>query len=71
MRRALTLAGAQTQLVSQWKVADETTTDLMIDYYRRLLRGAQRNLLTSSDRSHPYFWASFLVVGNWAPLPTR
>jgi CHAT domain-containing protein len=33
LRRALVLAGAQTQVTSLWKVADEATKELMVDYY--------------------------------------
>ena len=77
LRRALVLAGAQTQVASLWKVADSATKDLMLDYYERLLNGAgrsaalrdaQRTMINSQERSHPYFWAAFVPIGNWAPL---
>ena len=77
LRRALVLAGAQTQVASLWKVADAATKDLMLDYYERLLKGegrsaalrdAQRTMINSQERSHPYFWAAFVPIGNWAPL---
>ncbi|WP_242055956.1 CHAT domain-containing protein [Nostoc flagelliforme] len=29
------------------------------------LRQAQLNLMLNSKYSHPYFWASFLLVGGW------
>ena len=77
LRRALVLAGAQTQVASLWKVDDNATKDLMLDYYERLLkdegrsaalRDAQRTMINSQERSHPYFWAAFVPIGNWAPL---
>jgi CHAT domain-containing protein len=77
LRRALVLAGAQAQVISQWKVPDAATTDLMIDYYRRLLAGAGRSdalrsalraMLGRKETQHPYFWAAFVVVGNSMPL---
>ena len=77
LRRALVLAGAETQVASLWKVADEATKDLMVDYYQRLLNGegrsaalreAQRAMISSTARSHPYYWAAFVPIGNWAPL---
>jgi len=80
LRRALALAGAQTQVTSLWKVSDDATRNLMVDYYRRLLQGAgrsaalrqvQRAMLTSPTYSHPYYWASFIPIGNWNPLPTE
>ncbi|MDF0673931.1 MAG: tetratricopeptide repeat protein [Nitrospira sp.] len=77
LRRALVLAGAETQVTSLWKVADEATKDLMVDYYQRLLKGegrsealrnAQLTMMKSKDRSHPYYWAAFVPIGNWTPL---
>ena len=77
LRRALVLAGAQTQLASLWKVADTATKDLMVDYYQRLLKGegrsgalraSQKAMIASQDRWHPFYWAAFVPIGNWAPL---
>jgi CHAT domain-containing protein/tetratricopeptide (TPR) repeat protein len=77
LRRALALAGAQTQVTSLWKVSDAATRSLMVDYYRRLLQGegraaalrsAQRAMLASDSFSHPYYWASFIPIGNWNSL---
>jgi len=42
LRRALVLAGSETQVMSLWPVSDAGTRDLMIEYYRRLLRGEGR-----------------------------
>jgi tetratricopeptide (TPR) repeat protein len=78
LRRALALAGAQTQITSLWKVSDAPTRTLMVDYYRRLLAGegrsaalrqAQRALLNDPELAHPYYWASLVRIGNWNPLP--
>ncbi len=78
LRRALVLAGAETQVTSLWKVADDATKDLMVDYYRGLLKGegrsgalreVQKAMIASQDRWHPYYWAAFVPIGNWAPLP--
>jgi CHAT domain-containing protein len=77
LRRALVLAGAETQVASLWKVADEATKNLMVDYYTRLLKGegrsaalreAQRTMINSAERSHPYYWAAFVSIGRWTPL---
>lgn len=43
LRRALTLAGAESQVMSLWKVDDAATRDLMVEYYRRLKIGEGRN----------------------------
>jgi len=77
LRRALVLAGAESQVTSLWKVSDEATKDLMVDYYTRLLKGegrsealrnAQLAMMKSKDRAHPYYWAAFVPIGNWTPL---
>ncbi|MBI4704181.1 MAG: CHAT domain-containing protein [Deltaproteobacteria bacterium] len=73
LRRALAIAGAQTQVMSLWKVDDEATRDLMIAYYRGLaqgggraeaLRQAQLAFLAERARAHPYFWAAFIASGD-------
>jgi CHAT domain-containing protein len=78
LRRALVLAGAQTQVASLWKVADKATQELMVDYYQRLLKGEGRSaalrsvqeaMLADPERQHPYYWAAFVPLGNWTPLP--
>jgi CHAT domain-containing protein/tetratricopeptide (TPR) repeat protein len=75
LRRALVLAGSQSQVMSLWKVSDSATRDLMIGFYERLqsgegradaLRNAQLAMLRSArNRAHPFFWASFIQSGDW------
>jgi CHAT domain-containing protein len=42
LRRALVLAGSETQVMSLWKVSDAGTRDLMTAYYTRLQKGEGR-----------------------------
>lgn len=42
LRRALVLAGSETQVMSLWKVSDNGTKDLMTAYYSRLRAGEGR-----------------------------
>jgi CHAT domain-containing protein/tetratricopeptide (TPR) repeat protein len=42
LRRALVLAGAESQVMSLWQVDDAATRDLMVAYYRRLQAGEGR-----------------------------
>jgi CHAT domain-containing protein len=77
LRRALVLAGAQSEVMSLWKVDDTATRDLMISYYTALMAGggrtealreAQLALIASKAYAHPYFWASFIPEGDWRSL---
>jgi CHAT domain-containing protein/Tfp pilus assembly protein PilF len=77
LRRALILAGSETQVMSLWQVNDQSTMELMIGYYKGLragqgraeaLRQAQLNMLKIEKRKHPFYWASFIQSGEWANL---
>jgi CHAT domain-containing protein len=80
LRRALVLAGSESQVMSLWQVEDTATRDLMIGFYRRMLAGAGRadalrdaqlELIATAGRQHPYYWASFIQSGDWRPLRTQ
>jgi CHAT domain-containing protein/Tfp pilus assembly protein PilF len=80
LRRALVIAGAESQVMTLWPVSDEATRDLMISYYRDLqagrgrseaLRQVQLRMLGDKRRRRPYFWAAFIASGEWAPLEGR
>jgi CHAT domain-containing protein len=130
LRRALVLAGSESQVMSLWQVSDAATRDLMAAYYKRLQAGEGRTealrqvqlmmiqeadgrrqtagagaTATSAassgsatapggsltapsapsaeqrgvgvehgpkslpeDRSHPFYWASFIQSGDWRSL---
>ncbi len=129
LRRALVLAGSESQVMSLWQVSDAATRDLMAAYYQRLqagegrteaLRQVQLEMIKSGtpeadgrrqgqvagagttapgtaqttpdnasgltlaqqrgmgverrqktlkeDRSHPFYWASFIQSGEWRSL---
>lgn len=42
LRRALVLAGSETQVLSLWQVSDAATRDLMVAYYKLLKAGGSR-----------------------------
>jgi CHAT domain-containing protein len=77
LRRALVLAGSESQVMSLWQVSDEATRHLMVDYYRRLRRGEGRAdalrqvqlamLKGRQNLRHPFYWASFILSGDWRP----
>ncbi|MGI8505011.1 MAG: CHAT domain-containing protein, partial [Hassallia sp.] len=75
LRRALVIAGSQSQVLSLWIVDDAGTKDLMVKYYQNLkvgkgrheaLREAQMQLLKTPGYEHPYYWASFVPSGDWS-----
>jgi CHAT domain-containing protein/Tfp pilus assembly protein PilF len=77
LRRALVLAGSESQVMSLWAVSDRATRELMVSYYRLLqqgegrgeaLRQVQLEMLKRVNRRHPYYWASFIQSGEWANL---
>ena len=43
LRRAFQIAGAQTVIMSLWKVPDKETKELMIDFYSRLKTGESKS----------------------------
>ena len=72
LTRAFMHAGAPTVVVSLWQVEDDSTQELMVEFYERLQRGAatgdairsaKLELLASPHRSHPFYWAPFVLVG--------
>jgi CHAT domain-containing protein len=68
-------SGARSTLASLWSVSDRSTASLMIEFYRELgkpgvtkaeaLRRAQVALLHQDDYTSPYYWAPFVLLGNW------
>ncbi|MEM6252876.1 MAG: CHAT domain-containing protein [Cyanobacteria bacterium P01_D01_bin.156] len=77
LRRAFTIAGAQSQLISLWRVADYETSLLMTLFYKNLnhgmgrseaFRAAQLEMMQQPEYIHPYYWASFISSGDWTPL---
>src|SRR5215831_2169577 len=76
LTRAFMYAGAPTVGVSLWSVADKSTADLMTDFYKRLLgstpqspgaamRDAQLAMINGKKYSAPFYWAPFVLVGEW------
>jgi CHAT domain-containing protein/Tfp pilus assembly protein PilF len=74
LSRALVYAGAKNIIVSFWSVADESTAELMKDFYAQLLqreyanfgadlRNAKLGLIHGKKYSAPYYWAPFILIG--------
>lgn len=68
-------AGARSTLGTLWSINDATTALFMGQFYEDLaqtnmtkaeaIRLAQIALLKDPQYAHPYFWASYVLVGNW------
>ncbi len=69
-------SGARTTLGTLWQVSDRSTADLMIRFYQELagqpatskakaLQMAQLALLKNPQSQHPFYWAPFVLLGNW------
>ena len=83
LSRAFFYAGVKSILMSLWSVSDESTAELMLEFYKeiekgegkdRALRQAKMNYLqnqTVAIKAHPYFWAGFVLKGNADPIPLK
>ncbi len=71
---AFLIAGSPTTIGSQWKVASQSTAELMIEFHRALtserrlgnaeaLRSAQLRLMQKGAYRHPFYWSPFIVIG--------
>jgi len=74
LAEAFSSAGATTVLASLWSVGDESTKELMVEFYRQLaagqskaasLQSAEIKLLKNPKFSRPLYWAPFILMGDW------
>jgi CHAT domain-containing protein len=75
LTRAFMYAGARRLIVSLWNVNDKATAALMQRLYVEMLksnktpaaalRAAQIELLRTRQWQSPYYWAAFVMQGEW------
>jgi CHAT domain-containing protein/tetratricopeptide (TPR) repeat protein len=75
LTRGFMYAGAPRVVASLWKVNDEATSELMKRFYQKMLkegmrpaaalRAAQVSMLTEKSLSAAYYWAGFVLQGEW------
>ncbi|QLE57340.1 CHAT domain-containing protein [Nostoc sp. TCL26-01] len=74
-------AGAKSAMASLWPVGDDSTADIVAEFYHNLrksgmskaqaLQAAQVKLINAQENeindqyTHPYYWAPFIMIGNW------
>jgi CHAT domain-containing protein len=73
--RGFMYAGANRVMASMWKVDDFATKELMVRFYRNMfthgespaaaLRHAQIEMWREPDWHAPYYWAAFVLQGEW------
>jgi len=67
-------AGSASCVATLWEVASQSTADLMQEFHKNLKSGksriqalqeAQMSLLKDPKTTHPFFWAPFVLIGDW------
>ncbi|WP_233424354.1 CHAT domain-containing protein [Pseudanabaena biceps] len=68
-------SGARSTIATLWPVKDNVASRLMVKLYQDLgkphvskaeaLRQAQISILSDKNFTDPFFWSSFVLVGNW------
>lgn len=72
--RGFALTGTEAIVMSLWKVDDNSSAQLMVDFYAGINRketvstaliGSKKSYLANADEysSHPYYWSSFVMLG--------
>ncbi|BDC47928.1 hypothetical protein F183_A02440 [Bryobacterales bacterium F-183] len=75
LTRGFQYAGARSVLATLWDVEDRSTTQWMAAFYKALLvrkqsmstavRSAVDAIRANPEWSHPYYWAGFVLQGEW------
>ncbi len=81
LARAFHHSGVRATTHSLWKVPDDATKEIMVTFYQNLEKGmnkaaalhdaklAYRESQIASERTHPYYWAGFILNGSLDPVP--
>lgn len=71
LQRAFFVAGANTLIMSLWKVDDQATKDLMTNFYKELIKsGDKRAAFIDAQKKvkkkykSPIYWGAFVMVGS-------
>lgn len=76
LTRGFMYGGAARVVASLWKIDDEASKELMAKFYYHMLgqekmtpaaalRAAQNDIMKQNRWRHPYFWAAFVMQGEW------
>lgn len=76
LTRSFSTAGAKSVLSTLWTVDDQSTAEIVTDFYKFLKQGSTKAVALSqaqadfrerhagTARENPYYWAAFVLVGN-------
>ena len=75
LTRGFMYAGVPSVVASLWKVSDKATAELMKRFYQKMLRdgmrpsaalrAAQVSMLNERQWRPAYYWAGFVLQGEW------
>ena len=76
LTRGFMYAGSPRVIASLWKVDDRATSELMKQFYARMLgrehlspaaalRAAQIEVMKQKQWQSPYYWAAWTLQGEW------
>ncbi|OKH16029.1 CHAT domain-containing protein [[Limnothrix rosea] IAM M-220] len=75
LSRGFMYAGVPRIIVSLWQVDDAATAEFMTRFYRLLIREnltpaaalqqTQQQMRTETEWQHPFYWAAFILQGDW------
>ena len=75
LTRGFMYAGAKRVMASLWNISDSVTPELMKRFYHGMLikqlepaaalRAAQIEMWQTSHQKSPYYWAAFVLQGDW------
>lgn len=77
LARAFKYAGCRNIVMSLWKANDKTTSEIIYDFCKNLKKGmpkdealqkAKLKYLETSDHPHPFYWATFVLIGDNLPV---
>jgi CHAT domain-containing protein len=71
---AFSRAKARSVVASLWSVSDDSTKEIMVEFYKQLaagkskaeaLQAAQIKVMQMPQFKHPFYWAPFILMGDW------
>ncbi len=72
LTRGFLYSGARNVMMTLWQVTDESSSHLMIEFYRRMLAGktyaealrlAKLEMIKNSSSANPFYWSGFILIG--------